>query len=347
MAGLRRRADGTYPTLEEEQQQLHTNATRRAAPQMGEWRTMNEGQYDDPMNPAPPQYEPPPPPPYVPPPATPEAPTGGGGGGGGNYDYSDPRNWTPESLQAFASSRGVQGDWEEIPYWMSQRQSLYDRGQQIGDGGYGFMRLGKADTITPANQRYLAGTQSTSNSGPAQSRYGPEAWNAIMGVLRQGWGADQGAVGRRFESAREGIDRGRRSQTSNLRAVLADRGLLGSGPEATGYAQIEDNLAGPFSTALRDAQIAESEIASDRYTSALGQAVRMSEGETTRELGLGQLALGQLSENRQWNQFLANFGLDREKFLADIERGDTDQYMQLLRIWLEYGQGLSNGEVDA
>lgn len=79
------------------------------------------------------------------------------GYGSSGPDMSDPRTWTPESLQAYYESRGGSGPWSEIAYWMSKRQELYDRGQQLGDAGYGLMRLSKANSITPEDQRYQDG----------------------------------------------------------------------------------------------------------------------------------------------------------------------------------------------
>lgn len=70
----------------------------------------------------------------------------------------DPRNWTPELLQAYYESRGGRGPWSEIPAWMGYRDSLITRGQQLNDPGYGFMRLSLADSLTPPEQRYQAGS---------------------------------------------------------------------------------------------------------------------------------------------------------------------------------------------
>lgn len=165
----------------------------------------------------------------------------------------------------------------------------------------------------------------------------------ILSILKAGWGADKGQLAKRYESARETIDRGRRSQMNNLNAQLAERGLLGSGAEASTIGRTESDLAGQYSTALRDATLAEDQIASDRYMGALNAALGADSNDINRKKMIGELAVANLSQNRQWNQFMLQYGLDKEKIMNDISMGNIDRYTNLIGMFLQYGQGLSQG----
>ena len=75
--------------------------------------------------------------------------TGGGFGGQQSKvplpsNLSSYESWTPESLNAYAASRGV-NDPNFANYWMSKRDELFNRGKELNDPNYAAMRLSLAD----------------------------------------------------------------------------------------------------------------------------------------------------------------------------------------------------------
>jgi hypothetical protein len=50
---------------------------------------------------------------------------------------------------------------------------------------------------------------------------------------------------------------------------------------------------------------------------------------------LGDLALGVLGNNRLWNAFVAQFGLDSDQLKADIDQGNVTNYLHLIELWLQ------------
>lgn len=124
-----------------------------------------------------------------------------------------------------------------------------------------------------------------------------------------------------LEAARMPYEIARRTQMNNARADLANRGLLSEpghqqGAEATAITQIESNLAPAYTGAIND-----------------------------RLQQMDALALGELEQNRLWNQFLSDFGLNKQKVAYDMQAGNTDQYLQLLQLWLQAAQTSANGYI--
>lgn len=161
----------------------------------------------------------------------------------------------------------------------------------------------------------------------------------------------------RAESARETIDRARKSQLANNQGLLADRGLISApgitqGSEASTYGRMEGDLAGQYATALRD--IYSNQDSADQ--NALGLAVQREQNQASNYqaaiTGIGQrqqmtsnIALQTLAQNVQWNQFMAQFGLDREKFAYDVQHGNIQQYQDLISLFLRSAGQSADGFV--
>lgn len=154
---------------------------------------------------------------------------------------------------------------------------------------------------------------------------------------------------RRFEAISDPIQRGSRALLENLRGDLANRGQIGSGlADDAVLRAYESRIAPQFADQLRQAGIdLDRELgqeATQRLTSALstganrtGQRLAattsgVSAGNERQRL-LGELALGQLDQNRQWNEFLAEFGLKREEVQHAMESGQLDQLLQLFAAY--------------
>ena len=80
-------------------------------------------------------------------------------------DWNKPETWTKENINAYAASRGVT-DPNFADYWLSKKDELFQRGQELGQPDYAFKRLSMADEFggpryggdgapgTPGNQQF-------------------------------------------------------------------------------------------------------------------------------------------------------------------------------------------------
>lgn len=202
----------------------------------------------------------------------------------------------------------------------------------------------------------------------------PDIWAMLTKLIGENGEGNNEILTRRVERAREDMNRTRSSQTDQYRAMLADRGLIGSGGEVMGIGRLEENLANTFADAESGIIADESERQDARMMQALSLATGLSMDEArnaierykadiTRELGLGNLdlgrgrldldrtlglgnlALGNANLNQDWNMFAANFGLDRERFANDVNQGNFDQLARLLDFVLRGAQTSSGGYV--
>lgn len=140
-----------------------------------------------------------------------------------------------------------------------------------------------------------------------------------------------------FEALRQPIDKARRTTNNQYAAELASRGILtGSGEFANATGRNEERLAPAFATAVQNAS-AENQNAA--RTGALGAL----QGGTQWSQVQGNLALGQLDQNRQWNQFLADFGLRRDQVQEMLSQGRVDQLLHYYEIWNNANQTSANG----
>lgn len=124
-----------------------------------------------------------------------------------------------------------------------------------------------------------------------------------------------------LEAARMPYEIARRTQMNNAKATLADRGMLSEpghqqGGDVTALQNIETGLAPAYTGAIND-----------------------------RLQQLDALGLGELEQNRLWQQFLSDYGLNRDKVMYDMQHGNMDQYLQALQLWLQAAQTSANGYI--
>ncbi len=188
----------------------------------------------------------------------------------------------------------------------------------------------------------------------------------LMATLREiiaagGQLPGNGAGGKRFESARELMAKGERTAMNDARAMLADRGLLSepgnaSGAEMSTIGRVQSRNAEEFARALRDIGIEEDDASNTRLTNALALAAGIDAQRastlinaigqgTDRQQMLSEVALASLGQNMAWNQFLAEYGLDRDKAMYAIQNGQIDQIMPYLALFMQLAQGTQRGYV--
>ena len=104
--------------------------------------------------------------------------------------------------------------------------------------------------------------------------------------------------------------------------------------------RIEQNDIAPlFSAAFRDYQIEQDRSAKEQLRFAL------SEG-TDRQNDLSQIALASLGQNMAFSQFLATFGLERDRTLHELQSGQNDGLLQLLSLYLGAVKSGNQGYID-
>lgn len=273
-----------------------------------------------------------------------------------------------QNLGAAPGSMLQRLQWNATPADDATRRRYAGSGSTVmtGSGGAGGARTGP-----PSGTNYSAPGGPGIFNGPVQ-QMGQDALsqlitNGLGGFLERGGTTEFGEqvrnavlsrldgenpnIARRFESARELMDKGRRTQTNDARAALANRGLLSEpgipqGAEIGAIKRIEEAIAPEFSRALRD-------IYTDETTQALSLATGMASDEakqylagigegTARQTALASIALQSLGQNMAWNQFLAEFGLKRDQVLNELQNGRVDDVMGLLNAFLSMAS-LSRG----
>jgi hypothetical protein len=158
----------------------------------------------------------------------------------------------------------------------------------------------------------------------------------LQQILGNPAGFNQGVVDSRVESARENVDRFRNSQLDTMMAQLAERGLVGSGGEFEGRANLEEQLAGIFGTSLRDIYADASQAGDDQVVELISLATGLSVEEAKRAVEMYAAQTADKRVNNEWDMFTANYGLDQQRLANDM--GD-DELMMLIRLLAMSGGG--------
>ena len=213
---------------------------------------------------------------------------------------------------------------------------------------------------------------------------------------------DDQRLAMQIEAARSPLDILRRSQLEQGQSAMADRGLLGQGPEADYMERLEGRLAPMYTQAAQQIAIEEGERSDERYNLALQQlnqqattqrlstdqryaqarslqtdmaldrarrqdsrlqnAIQQASNltiEQSRNLvdsvnalsGVQQIrqdaAVEMLEKNMEWNKFLAEYGLERDKTMAAIQQGRYEALLPLIQEYFKVvalaGEGYVSG----
>jgi hypothetical protein len=216
-----------------------------------------------------------------------------------------------------------------------------------------------------------------SSSGPAPSK-SPYDIKAELAKLFPDGLFNKDVVSRRSQNAADELGRFRKSRVASNQAQLAERGLIGSGPEASMYNKVDTDIADLFGNAVSGIYADESENADQRMMQALGLASGLEQSEAQNAidwfqaqsddrlgqgqlglgwgnlglghrragidemLGKGNLALGNMNAVNDYNLSLGRLGLDRDLGMAGLDNSSIDQYIQLLQLLMQ-GAGQSAG----
>jgi hypothetical protein len=180
--------------------------------------------------------------------------------------------------------------------------------------------------------------------------------NDLAAALKGLWGGgmNQDIINRRVSNASDTLNRFRKSQNATNQAALANRGLIGSGPEHTAMDSMEGDIADRFSNAVNGIWADEAENADDRMMQALGLSVGRESDQGQLDiarsrlsldemLGMGGLALGNMNAVNDYNLGVGRLGLDRDLGLANLENMDLDRLIDAIRDWQRSADGSANG----
>lgn len=180
-----------------------------------------------------------------------------------------------------------------------------------------------------------------------------DMWKQLSGLFNGGQ-PNQDIINRRMDVARDQLNRERNRTLKNNQALLADRGLVGSGPEATSYENMDERLGGATNDAYQSIYGDELQRADSRMMNALTLATGMTSdqarnyidqfrAQTDHDLGFGQLALGNKNSDQgftlgQGQLALNNFTANNQnnQFYASLkqaaEQGNIEAILKLLEL---------------
>lgn len=188
-------------------------------------------------------------------------------------------------------------------------------------------------------------------NGGVHSQIGQQGIDALSEML------GGGNLNKRLESIREKFGLLERSQMNDARGILADRGLLSEGstaqgPEMSTLGRIAHDISVNSSSAARDAFTQSSGETLQAISQATGLDQQASENilnaansTSNRQQMLSQVALKSLEDNMDWNKFVAQYGLDRDKLQNDIQNNNMAALLPILNAFLGWFNGATGGFV--
>lgn len=267
------------------------------------------------------------------------APAAGGSGGGA----SGAGGGSTAGLDAFMQS--VLDQLAHMPQPSFESGGYAPPGSVQGMDNSNVIQIGQ-DPLSREITSLLMGM--AQNSG--QTPFGQDLEATLRGLIAGGGNLNQDRLNQRLIGARDTNAMAFRGQLADTRGALADRGLLSEpgipqGSEALGVRRIAESLAPTYANSVRDIYVDESRASDARLSQALSLATGMASEQasnllatvnssTARQQMLSQIALQTLGQNIEWNKFLAQYGLDRDKLLNDIQSGRTAQVIQMLQMFL-------------
>lgn len=276
-----------------------------------------------------------------------DAPSGGGGGGGGTSvddiiaEYKKDFNRAPTDSEL-----------------KSEQENLTKYGWDTGPDGGVQAQIQKRMNNTPGQDSQSSSKQSSQygpsgitgfdpttgqTTEPANDPFGDEIQAKLAEIIKNNGVLDPETEKLQLEGATEAANSARKSQVNNLEGELSSRGLLSEpgiqqGSQIGGLGRVEQNIAPAYASAVRDIKVANKQQANQNLISALGQG-------TNRQGVMSNIALQTLAQNTQWNEFLATYGLDRDRTMYELQQGQTDGITNIMQLFQQFLNTSSNGHV--
>lgn len=297
-----------------------------------------------------------------------------GGGDTGGRDYEAELKgklgglYTPGALEELKHRDYDQG-WMDRIVAKENLRANNEPGSTYHENGKGGYLTGPVKPAASGTGGGFASSSGTSGS-TGNLMFGGQNIRDVLGGLFPGGAFNNDVYTKRVSNASDTINRFKKSQLATDKAALAERGLLGSGPEQTAYGRLGENIAGIFGNAVTGIEADEAARADERMIRALELATGMTEeearnaiaqynAETGRigtegnlELGRGRLNLDTLLGNNQYTLGLGNlalgnltagnsYNLGRDTLANNAENQRIQHIIDLL------GQGLSLEQIRA
>lgn len=224
--------------------------------------------------------------------------------------FGNQSNWTADNINNYAKSRGVDNP-NFADYWLGKGNELYQRGTEINNPNYAFMRLSMADdfggptyggpaagTDGPGGGAYVPGQGVPGmgtifgGGGPTGNQYGNDYFNQLMARSKQSLNIDPNdpIIANSTNQYRANADRG----AKDIMTQAAERGGPNANTSATQASALEKAAQG---TAGYQAQLMDNERTARRQEiqSALqGMGGMLSDTQRAQlQEELAQLQLGQ------------------------------------------------------
>jgi hypothetical protein len=189
---------------------------------------------------------------------------------------------------------------------------------------------------------------------------------ALAGLFPNG-NFNQNTVNRRVDNVRGSLESARKSRLQTNQALLADRGLIGSGPEMTAYKNMDEDLFNQEIQGTNDAYAHESDAADSRMMQALQIAAGMTADEAAQavnwfraqndatrnandfSLGQGQLALGNRNTDLGYYNSDHDFSLGQGRLAIDNMNGVNTANLGMGRLGLDRDalqHAIQSGDMD-
>lgn len=262
----------------------------------------------------------------------------------------DPHDFSGDFIQNYGEGKNPDAQWA----W-----DWYDPNPQGGSGGF-------ATLPTSLGNFAASGGSSFQRSAPSFD----DLHSALSGLF-PGGAFNKDLVTRRTSNAADALARQRKSSLATNQARLAERGLIGSGPEGSAAESLDQRLYNDYSNQVNDIYANESAAADQRMVQALQIAAGLSANEaqtavdafranSERDIGFGNLALGNKRADQDfslgqgnlalnnataantYNLGLGRLGLDRDAQMWTQQNMGLDQLIALIDQ-LYRGAGTSAG----
>lgn len=151
-------------------------------------------------------------------------------------------------------------------------------------------------------------------------------------------------------AARDNEAMAEKGMLADMRRELANRGLVSEpgvaqGPEVLGIQRTAETLAPIFAAKVAEITQHGLDLENSNLMTSLSLATGLSQTEagnmltalstgSSRQVALANIALQTLEQNRQWQQFLAQYGLDRDRIAAEIQHGNMQDVIGLINAFL-------------